>query len=246
MAIDPGTIKIVKDQLYAGKDPEVIVEKLRDLGYSDSEVEQIMHKCMPGYVLVIKRPSRPTVFKSVISHRSLALVLLIVLVVGGLSIGMFLLFSEGSVSDAAKRLAERTSEGDLFLRGTDLHNRVVGCMPAVFRAIPQDRQEEFKEDFEKLQKCTIKPSTRIEKLGEGLFNVTFRVEEQECGFHYVLFNDVLSVVVNTKSLSTESSWLAPTTFNQTVVNAYSNVRSCDALAAFAKPLASKLLQKQVP
>lgn len=246
MAIDAGITSIVKSELRAGKDPETVVEKLRDLGYSDSEVEKVMQSAIPGKVFVIKRPSRPTVFKTVVSPKSVGLALILVLVVGGLVLGAFTLLSQQSVSDAAKKAAEKTPEAQLFTHAIELHNRIVGCMPDAFATIPADRKPEFRADFENLARCTLKPSTRIEKLADKLFNVTFRVEETECGFHFIYYNDLLSVVVDMKSITATPEWLAPVPFNQTVVDSLYEQRSCDALAPVAKGLASQLLKKQVP
>ncbi|MBI1973186.1 hypothetical protein HYS54_00080 [Candidatus Micrarchaeota archaeon] len=246
MAVDEGILSIVKGELRAGKDAESMVEKLRDLGYSDAEVERIMQSAIPGKVFVIKRPARPTVFKTVVAPRSMALILVLVLVVGGLTFGVYSMLAQPTLSDIAKRLAERTPEGQLFVKGTELHNRVIACMPAAFSTIPADRKEEFRAAFSKLATCSIQASTRIEKVNTTMFNVTFRVEENECGFHYLPFTDLLTVVVDVESKSADPRWLAPATFNETVVDAFYEQRGCDTLIPLAKQLAGKLLRKPVP
>jgi (2Fe-2S) ferredoxin len=232
--IDEDSINIVKEELSRGKPVEEIIAKLRKSGFKDEDIEEILTRCQRKPV-VIKRPARTTTFKTVLSKKSLSLLIALVMAVLILIIiGNYVLVPE-SLEDKAKRIADSTSEAQLFYKATELQNRVVGCLDELYETYGAAEKAENAQLFEELKECTIISSKKIDKIIEGAYLVTFTVVEKAACIHqYVFDNNLLEVSVDIGRSATVPRWLVPPPFNEDAVNILYPQSGCENFIGYTQ------------
>lgn len=232
--IDKGTIDLVREELSRGKAIEMIIAKLRKSGFSDEEIEEILTRCQKIPVM-IKRPARTTIFKTVLSKKSLSLLIALIMAVLILVLIGTYLFIPENLEDKATRIADSTPEAQLFYKATELQNRVVGCLDELYETYSSVEKSNNTQLFDELEECTIITSKKIDRIIEGVYLVTLTVSEKATCIHqYVFDNNILEVNVDLGKGITMPKWLVQPPFNEDAVNTLYPQSGCDHLLPFTQ------------